>query len=104
MNRKCKHCWTKWNINDILFYWLNAFCDIDCYTDYISYQKQTKSSPKVKNTIRKVSLKKQQRIKEWWSEVEVFKEVEKINNTCWICWATIFEPSSITFPHLLSKW
>jgi len=100
--RKCKSCNKRNSIEETLFIWVYSFCDNLCYNNY---QKENKSSPKVKNTIRKVSLKKKQRIKEWWSEVEVFKEIwNERKHECEICWKTIIEAQTFCFAHRCPKW
>lgn len=101
---KCKYCKCKVNKEDLVIKWINYFCSNNCYLDYIDNQKETKKPITQRKAINKISKKKKQRIKEWWSEVELFKEVANIDKTCWICNKVIQEDSSYTFPHLLSKW
>ena len=99
--RKCKSCNKRNSIEETLFKWVYSFCNSFCYNNY---QKENKSSPKVKNTIRKVSLKKQQRIKEWWSEKDLFLEIwNERKRECEICWKYLQEAKAHNFDHIIPK-
>jgi hypothetical protein len=55
--------------------------------------------------IKQVSDKRKDRIKNWWSEKELFKEIWKEReHKCQECWVYIHEPKIFNFAHIKSKW
>lgn len=99
--RKCKYCNKRNSIEETLFIWVYSFCWNECLSNY---QKENKSSVKVKNTIRKVSIKKQQRIKEWWSEKDLFLEIRnERKHECEECWKYLKEAKAHNFDHIIPK-
>ena len=91
MSKLCNQCWNT-NENALL-----KLCK-QCY-----YEDKIKNPTKWYKAIKKISNKKIQRLKEWWSETSVFEKVNEIDVNCWICNKHITEASSYTFPHLLAK-
>lgn len=108
MRYKCKHCKARWEYWEQLVFWVYSFCSKECIQ---SYQKETKKPITQRKAINKISLKKKQRIKEWWSEVELFREIliERQDNwllTCEICnkQFSIEQAQPVCLAHILSKW
>jgi hypothetical protein len=92
--RKCKSCNKRNSIEETLFKWVYSFCDNFCYSNY---QKDNKSSPKVKNTIRKVSLKNKNTIASFTSETKA--QILIRDRHCIICWNWISD-----YHHIFYWW
>lgn len=95
MTKHCKNCW-KLNENQLLKY---------CKTCYPIYWKQLN-----RTKINKVSEKKKERIKNWWSEIEVFRHkliTSQINGDlfCDVCNTrfSIENAKPWCLPHWLNK-
>lgn len=67
---RCKKCKCKVNKEDLLIKWIYYFCTNNCYTDYISYQKQTKNPPKLNKAIKKISSNNKNTIAKFTTETK----------------------------------
>lgn len=101
---KCKKCKCKVNKEDLVIKWINYFCSTFCYVDYIDNQKETKKPIAQRKAINKISLKKKQRIKEWWSEVQLFKEIwNERKKECENCKRELTQARVHNFDHIIPK-
>jgi len=63
------------------------------------------TQPKPKKDIPKISDKKKARLKEHWTEAELFKTIWNTRpHVCKVCAKPIPEPKPECFSHVLSKW
>lgn len=82
--RICKTCW-------------NSFTPTNPLIPYCS--------PKCSPNIKKISEKKQERIRIFWTEWKLFDEIwEEREHICVVCGTNIQYKDSICFSHILSKW
>lgn len=101
---KCKYCKCKVNKEDLVIKWIYYFCSDNCYLGYIDNQKETKKPITQRKAINKISLKKKQRIKEWWSEVELFKEIwNERKRECENCKRELTQARVHNFDHIIPK-
>lgn len=101
MRYKCKHCKARWEYWEQLVFWVYSFCSKECIQ---SYQKETKKPITQRKAINKISLKKKQRIKEWWSEVELFKEIwNERKRECENCKRELTQARVHNFDHIIPK-
>ena len=96
--KKCKVCWQPRDHDNPLV----SRCKKCQYEHSNNNKKQTR--------INLVSDKKKERIKNWWSEVELFRKIliERQNNwylNCSICWKSFLIENAwpTSFAHILSK-
>lgn len=90
MTKYCKNC-NKLNENILVKY---------CRTCYPTYWKKL-----VKTQINPISDKKKERLKNWWSEKDLFKEIwEEREHKCNECWKYLQEAKAHNFSHIKSKW
>lgn len=101
MRYKCKHCKARWEYWEQLVFWVYSFCSKECIQ---SYQKETKKPITQRKAINKISKKKKQRIKEWWSEVELFKEIwNERKKECENCKRELIQARVHNFDHIIPK-
>jgi len=100
MAKFCKKC-GKLNENPLL-----KLCREHYYEEQLNNPKQKKFYEIKRTAIKKISDKKKKRLKEYWSEVELFKKVFSKNKNCVICWKWFksFEDTKTwCYAHILSK-
>lgn len=93
-------------------WWKNSFDQFNKVQTSELKGTMVKKSNLKKTPIRKIWLKKQKRLKEEWSEVEVFRERWNCwSRKCMFCWKTVYWAfvgdelkKPWCFPHTLSKW
>ena len=100
--RKCKQELELENFNPDRLWKFGVWSTCKTCNDTLC-QNKVKTSLIAKKPIKKIGFKKLKRLRNEWSEVKVFEEVNLLDKNCWSCWKYIQEPSSITFPHLLEK-
>ena len=95
---KCSKCW-----------YLKSTPKSKCFCNKWEYTWP--KTMKIQKPIAQISEKKQERIKEEWSELEFFKKIflklkKEWENKCVICWKKVDEDnlSPSCFPHILPKW
>ena len=93
MSKKCKVCWQPRDHDNPLV----SRCKKCQYEHSNNNKKQTR--------INLVSNKKKERIKNWWSEKDLFKEIwEERCHNCNECWKYLQEAKVHNFSHIKSKW
>ena len=91
MSKICKTCW--WVTENPLL----KYCKKCTYENSFYNLKQTR--------INIISNKKKERIKNWWSEKDLFKEIrEERWHNCNECWKYLQEAKAHNFSHIKSKW
>lgn len=91
--KRCKECW-KLNENPLLKYCMEHW-----------YLNKSMNAYRWSKTIKKVSSKRIKRIKEWWSEKELFLEIwNERPHECVECGKYLKEPKAHNFSHIKSKW
>lgn len=101
---KCKNCKCKVDKTELVINWINYFCSNKCSLDYITYLKQNKKPLTQRKAIKKISSKRKERLKDWWSELELFREIwNERKRECEVCKKTIYEASSFCFAHQAPK-
>ena len=89
---KCKTCWWPIDHNNTLI----SRCKTCHYEHSNNNKKQTR--------INLVSDKKKERLKNWWSEIELFKEIwNERKRICEECWKILKEPKAHNFDHIIPK-
>lgn len=90
--KKCKVCWQPRDHDNPLV----ARCKKCQYEHSLKNKKQTR--------INLVSDKKKERLANWWSEKDLFKEIwEERPHICEECWKTLKEAKAHNFSHIKSK-
>lgn len=91
--RLCKVCKKPIDHNNPLI----SKCKECTYKKSLSNKKQTRIKP--------ISDKRKKRLKNWWSEKELFKEIwEERPHICVDCWKVLKEAKAHNFAHIKSKW
>lgn len=102
---KCKNCKTKFK--EIKYRdWLKYFCWSDCKQEYLQEKFKEEKTFFKNNTkpIKKISDKKRIRLKEWWSEKELFEKIWKERkHICSKCWKFLQSPKPHNFDHIKTK-
>jgi len=103
----CKQCWEIKDHDNPLI----ARCKKCTYLNYENNKSQTKIYDIKKTPIKKVWRKRIERIKNWWSEADMYRKIlidRQINwcLKCEYCWKEfkIEDAWPTSFAHVLSKW
>ncbi len=88
--KNCKICWAL-NENPLL-----KFCKKCYYEVNDDYSK--------KKPMKQISDKRKERILNWWSEKEVFREIwNERKHECENCWKVLKEAKAHNFDHIIPK-
>lgn len=96
-NRKCNYCKTKQPVDTLLIKWIKCFCNNDCYSNYITDQKETKTSViqiKAINKVSKTNSNTQAKFK-----TETKAKILIRDKHCIICWNWISD-----YHHIFYWW
>jgi len=91
--KKCKNCKNEFKAFDTI----RNLCEV-CLV-----QKTNQQPLKVQKSIKKVSSKKIERLKNTWGEMKAFEQVYKERKNCIICNKYVNEPKTWCFAHILNK-